>query len=294
MLALMAQEPISKPMNDPAARDRLAAPRNVIAVQQPDGRIQVTWSPVSGATSYAIVRSVPPDPAKLIDPGIEDTVFFDSDVVAGKTYYYVVSGQNDVATGLRAGSAALKAVKSAGPAGVVQPPTNVVARYNQAFHYVTLSWQAPPELSFLIEQRILPSGPWEMRARSRGLGFNMTPGTTAGRVQYRVTSEDAFGARSAPAPSNEIVVDAATSAGSGSVVVTMGAPVSVRAGATGSAVSSASAGTSRWISLDEAVATIDASGTVTGRTTGRAQIVAVGRGSDALVRVTLVQVNVTP
>lgn len=291
-IAAFGQDPVVKPRT--TATDRLVAPRNVTAVQEPDGRIRVTWSPVERATSYAIVRSVPPDPAKVIDPGFADTVFFDSDVVAGKTYYYVISGLNDITTGLRAGSVGLKALKSAGPAGALAPPTNVVAKYNQAFHSVTLSWEAAPELTFLVESRVLPSGPWEALSRTRSRGMNMTPPTTAGRAQFRVTSEDAFGARSQPALSNEIVVDASTATGSGSLVVTMGAPISVRVGATASAVFAAAAGASRWISLDEPVATVDASGTVTGRTTGATQILAIGRGSDALVRVTLIQVRVTP
>lgn len=309
MVAAFAQDPVTKPVNPPAGTgNRLPAPRNISAVQLPDGRIRVTWSPVAGATSYALVRSVPPDAAKPITPNATDTVFFDSDIAAGKTYYYLISGLNDAATGLRAGAAPVKAIRGVGPVGDVIPPTNVVARYDPIGKLVNLTWEGPPQANFLVEtRRLSPESPWLQYMASSLRSLNLSGAYPAGtRVQFRVITTDYFGRRSTPTVSNEVLIDSsgvapASSGGTtsiaatGTVAVTMGSALSLRVGATlsaGSALSGASA--SRWISLDEGIATVDAAGTVTGRAAGRAQILAIGRGADGAVRVTLVQATVSP
>jgi len=51
---------------------------------------------------------------------------------------------------------------------------------------------------------------------------------------------------------------------------------------------------SRWVSLDEGVASVDGSGTVTARAAGRARVLAIGGAADGSARVTLVQVTVSP
>src|SRR5688572_2520868 len=149
-VAAFGQDPVIKPTpSAPGTGDRLPLPRNVRAVQHPDGRIVVTWSPISGATAYAITRSVPPDPAAPVTPNVTDTMFVDRQVTAGKTYYYVVSGVNDVATGLKAG-ASVKATNSFDVSGSHLTPTNVVARYDSATNRVILTWQGPSPATFLI------------------------------------------------------------------------------------------------------------------------------------------------
>jgi hypothetical protein len=310
IVAGYAQEPVTKPVNQPAAAgDRLPAPRNITAVQLPDGRIRVSWSPVVGATSYAIVRSVPPEAPKAITPNVTDTVFIDSDVWAGKTYYYVISALNNEATGMRQGSAPLKATLTAAGAIVVIPsaPTNVVARYDPAVRSIRVTWVGPRDVTFVVEFKRTPIDTSFVNVtRTRNNFLDVSGGPEGLRVQFRVASENAAGTRSAATMSNEVLVDslavqpassggAMSGATSGTVAVTMGSALSLRVGATISAKPAQSgASAPRWLSLDEGIATVDAAGTVTARSAGRAQILAIGRAADGSVRVTLVAVTVSP
>ena len=76
----------------------------------------------------------------------------------------------------------------------------------------------------------------------------------------------------------------------GSVV---GAPaVTVATGATFAASSVAAGPGSRWMSMNESVATVDASGTITGRTAGTTQVIAVTTASDGALRVVAIPVTV--
>ena len=312
VFAAIGQEPVMKPTTpDPAPRtgDRLPAPRNISAVQLADGRIRVTWSPVAEAKSYAIVRSVPPDAAKPITPNVTDTVFIDSDVTAGKTYYYVISGLNDAATGLRQGSAPVKATRSYAPGTVIvaPTPTNVVARYDTASRRVYVSWRGDPAgMTYFVQRRQLPAGSWAEIARVSSPGHSVSS-LPPGRWQFQVAAMTGYSAQSPFAVSNEVVVDSSSAAPSlpsgplsttgpaGTVSVTIGSAISMRVGATASGGSALGGGNaSRWVSLDEAIASVDGSGTVTARTAGRAQILAIGRAADGSVRVTLVQVTVSP
>ena len=307
MAAAFAQDPVAKPVNPSAGTgDRLPAPRNISAVQLPDGRIRVTWSPVAGATSYALVRSVPPEAAKPITPNVTDTLFFDSDIAAGKTYYYLISGLNDAATGLRQGSAPVKATRGVDMSGSYLSPTNVVARYDSINNRVDVSWVGPSPASFHIERDGVP-----LARVNRPPPYSTSvpapaPGT---RVRFRISTEDPSGYRSPWVTSNEVIIpaSAATPSGStsqgptsttgpaGTVAVTIGSAVTMRLGGTASASAVlGGASASRWVSMDEGVATVDGGGTVTARAAGRARILAIAAAGDGSVRVTLVQVTVSP
>jgi hypothetical protein len=110
LAAIHAQGEVSKPT---AAGRRLPTP---VARQLPDGRIEVRWPAVEGTVKYELIRSVPPTPQTVISQANPaDTVYLDSDVKAGSTYYYVVaaidqSGQR----GIRRGSVPVTASISAG------------------------------------------------------------------------------------------------------------------------------------------------------------------------------------
>jgi hypothetical protein len=110
-----AQEPVNKPTPVPNAQIRLPAPASVSARQLADGRIEVNWAPVSGATKYDLWRSVPPDPQTVISmPDAPGTTYVDSDVKVGSYYYYVIAAVSSTGTsGLRAGSVPVKAIASA-------------------------------------------------------------------------------------------------------------------------------------------------------------------------------------
>ena len=120
LAALGAQVETSKP---PAGRRTLPTP---VARQLPDGRIEVQWPAVEGATKYQLSRSVPPVPeAMLSQPNPTDTVYLDSDVKAGSYYYYVVAAiDGNGQRGIKRGSVPVKAIISAGAGG---PPPGPVA-----------------------------------------------------------------------------------------------------------------------------------------------------------------------
>lgn len=329
VIATSAQAQVAKPIATSGVR--LPAPTRVVASQESDGRIRVVWSGVPGATSYAVVRSVPPGGAQPMVPNPTDTVFFDTDVMAGSTYYYVVAAINEAGTaGLKVGSIPVKATRNATNTGVnstepsaLSAPTNVHASLGLTGRGTTdLGWQFGNRygLYFLMERMVSsdPKAGWQRVSQTQSptspmhavgtfrsnLDGMLAEGT---RVVWRVTAIDsATGAHSAPTESNELIVGRQTVIGGtsahsapvtagGTIAVSMGASVSVRIGGTASLVSAlGGSSASRWVSLDEGTATVDASGIATGRAAGRAHILALGRGSDGSVRVTLVVVTVTP
>lgn len=97
---------------------RLPAPAMISSSQRSDGRIRVVWSAVNNAVKYRLIRSVPPAPIALVAlPDPSDTQYVDSDVKAGKTYYYEVAAVNE------AGGVGLK--RSAPPVtAAASPPTD--------------------------------------------------------------------------------------------------------------------------------------------------------------------------
>jgi hypothetical protein len=310
----LAQDPVTKPTTTPApgTGERLPQPRNLTAIQLSDGRIRVTWSRVPGATSYALVRSVPPDPQQPVTPNVTDTVYYDTKVTVGKTYYYLISGASETATGLRAGAPPVRATRSYDPSGSHVSPTNVVARYDSVNNRVNVTWTVPGYASRSIIYR---SGVELGRDDTAPFSFSMPAPPPGTRTQFEVVAEDEYGNRSPRVASNELVISStagASTSGSGggptapsgptsttgptgTVGVTIGSAITMRVGASASAgVTLGGTSASRWVSLDEGIATVDGSGTVTARTAGRARVLAIAGGADGSVRVTLVQVTVSP
>lgn len=315
-LEAATQEPVVKPAQTagPGPGIRLAAPKGVRAVQQPDGRIMVAWSPVAGATAYQVVRSVPPDAAQPISPDPRDTTFLDANVTAGKTYYYLVAAMNEGTVGLKAGSAPVKALRSAGHTPP-QPPSRVTAQFNAAQRTILVQWPSQSEMQYIVHRNSNSTGWVEMARPRQGLlqedAQSMPPGA---RVVYRVATLNPFNEVSAPTISNEVVLPAASGStdgsasstgsgtpssaatgASGTVSVTIGRALTLRPGGTASA-SGVIAGftAAKWVSLSDGIATVDAGGTVSARSAGRAQIVALGQGSDGSVRMAVVEVTVNP
>ncbi len=70
-----------------------AAPTNVRA-RAGDRRVTLTWTGTGGATSYNVYRSTTPGGAPPLATGIQGTVYTDTGLTNGVTYYYVVRGVN--------------------------------------------------------------------------------------------------------------------------------------------------------------------------------------------------------
>jgi hypothetical protein len=199
-------------------------------VQQPDGRIRLVWRAVEGAARYKIIRSVPPDGANTVAPPNPDTVYVDTDVRAGSTYYYVVSAVNEWGTeGMKAG-ASVKATAVVAPAdtapaqAAVAPPTNVVVKM---YDYMRpeLKWRTSvPGARAVIERReqlngtVAGSATWQpavtLSSRSWPCSaecsfIDQRELKTGAVVEYRVTvvEPDPSTRKSEPVTSNTVFVE---------------------------------------------------------------------------------------
>jgi hypothetical protein len=85
-----------------------SAPAALVAVGITNA-IQLSWTSDGKATSFLVKRSLTQDNFQLIASGITSSGYVDSNVVAGTTYYYVVSGLN------QGGESAASAMASATP-----------------------------------------------------------------------------------------------------------------------------------------------------------------------------------
>lgn len=323
--AARAQDPVIKPTT---STTRLALPTRLSAQQLPDGRIMVRWARMAGAVAYQVTRSVPPAAATVITPNPTDTVWYDRDVVAGKTYYYVIAGIDDAGTlGLKAGTQPVTATRSAGTS-IAAPaaPASLVAALSSDGKSVIVSGTAS-----------IPSGSGELRFERADVAtlawipvgadgsapysfldqlYGVAPGT---RLRWRARVYDSSnGMLSEPTMSNELTIASVTTSttggttggttsgttgsttgpttstptatpATGSTTFTVAPALSLAVGASSSL---ASLGGTRWVSMNEGVASVDASGLVTGRAAGTTQIVSLTIASDGSLRVATVRVTV--
>lgn len=309
------QGPVTKPLSDPLSTARLPAPVPT-ASQGQDGRITVTWAAVAGAVRYRLWRSVPPAPATPItQPNPEQPGYVDADVKAGSTYYYLVSAVNEAGVeGLRGGTAPLTATISAGA-------TSTTSTTAQQTISVRLVQQEPPrfdirfspvsgatayrlvrrvetESTGVVQETELPALP----ATATAATDTVPPSTNRRRVRYVINARLATGysptVSSSPvileaSASSEGATYAATPSPAGSTTLTVAAPATVTTGASAS-LSAVVGSSARWLSLDESVATVDSSGTITGRAAGHTRILAFSASSDGSLRVVAIAVTVRP
>lgn len=310
------QDPVIKPTPvEPLSR--LPAPIPVTARQLPDGRIEVRWPTVDGAVKYQVTRSVPPDPARVLQPDPAVPLYIDSDVTQGRTYYYVVAAYNAQGTlGLKSGSPPVTATLPLGGATADTLgglPSNFRAEL-LAPNRVRLTWTSPALVgttTYATVERIEVSasgtnvatvGRFALRTASFDDTFNL-PGVT--QLTYRMKVD---GQGATPLHSNTIALTTDTTNGtggstgtpstttaasfSGTTTLTVAPAISLRVGQT-AALTAAGTG-ARWLSMNETLATVDALGTVTARAAGNAQLVALTGASDGSLRVTTVGLVITP
>lgn len=70
-----------------------AAPTNLQAAAGA-GQVSLTWTAVSGATSYSVYRGTSSGTETLLASGVATATYLDTSVVAGTTYYYQVTASN--------------------------------------------------------------------------------------------------------------------------------------------------------------------------------------------------------
>jgi alpha-amylase len=285
----------------------------------------VSWAPIEGAVSYRMWRSVPPAPTAAVTlPNPQQNSYVDADVKSGSTYYYLVAGVNQAGIeGLRAGSTPVTATISYSPS-TVMPPTVTASVTQQDPLRVYVSFHVADAVAYEI-QRTVYSSPSADPLRidytrpSNFLFSIIQPSMTdplgsqpyARSVSYAVRARLASGFMG-PAGKAELLIPAATvttatggttsttgttsysgSSATGSTTLTVAALATLTTGATTS-LESIGGTTARWLSLNDAIATVDASGTVTARAGGTTQVLAVSSSSDGSVRVVAIPVTVKP
>ncbi|HKX62202.1 MAG TPA: immunoglobulin domain-containing protein [Verrucomicrobiae bacterium] len=186
-----------------------ATPANVRAVSG-DGRVTLDWS-ASGGT-YIVKRSLTPGgPYDILATNLT-TIYVDTAVVNGTTYYYVVSAFNGL--GESSNSTEVIGTPKAAPTGVT-----AVGGLNQ----VTVQWDAfPGAVSYVVGRSDVSGGPYSpVGSGIAGLSFT-DPGLNSGRFYYYVVtaqlaagqsgqSSEAAGLTIPGAPALSISLFAATS-----------------------------------------------------------------------------------
>jgi hypothetical protein len=191
----------------------------------------VVWQAVDGASRYKVVRSVPPAVAATLTlPNPGDTQYVDTDVKAGSTYYYVVSGINEAGIeGMRAGASVKAAVvvapvDTSPPLAAVAPPTDVVVRMFDYLRPQVLWKNSVTGARFIIERReddgsnpanvtwkeavALIDKPWPCSSSCQ-ITEDPRPIRRNTTSQYRVTTVEAPPStrRSDPAISNTVLLE---------------------------------------------------------------------------------------
>jgi fibronectin type 3 domain-containing protein len=140
---------------------------------------------------------------------------------------------------------------------------------------------------------------WTLANTTLTDSYLMYPDAFARSVSYTVRANMWDGTVTPIGKSNVLILPASGStttsstAITGSTTFTVATAATVKNGATTSLAASIGS-PARWVSLNESVATVDASGTVTGRLTGSTRIVALASSSDGSLRVVAIPLTVTP
>lgn len=153
-----------------------------------NGRVDLSWSPSTGATSYNVKRS-------LLKAGPFTTIaattspnYTDFAVVNGTKYFYMVSALNPA--GESGNSIKVKAVPGIVPAA----PTGVTAATGSATGEVDLSWNAAAgATSYKVRRSGVTGGPYKGGQATVSTGLTY-PGLTSGkRYYFVVTALNAIG-----------------------------------------------------------------------------------------------------
>jgi hypothetical protein len=299
--SLVRGQEVIKPRTSPPPRN--PAPDKITASQLSDGRILVVWSAVPDADRYALYRSAPNvGNGPLTLPNPKDTVYTDSDVQKGNTYYYLVNAVNLAGVpGLKRGTAPVVATISAGQAPdtvppraatpvVIKPPVKVTAR---SFPYDAATIDVDPGptrpdrtqgMRYLFERATRENGtqsPWEAYPSPNTpccrliWGQEKFPNGT--RVIYRVTAYDSASPpnRSDPAFANEITSIKIAVARTDLLVANVRLRMTWDLSRHPDFVDAKLTGTT-WGSLNEVVASVDRQGVVTPHSLGFAYVVGTG------------------
>jgi fibronectin type 3 domain-containing protein len=158
----------------PANDDVPLQPANLTATPA-DQKVTLTWNSAYGATAYRIRRgTVSGGPYSTIAT-VTSTLWLNTGLTNGTTYYYIVAGANSFGNGLNSAQA------SATPFAVIPPiPTGLTAKQGDA--KTTLSWTASSGATFYrVRRGTVGGGPYSTIAtvtNTLWANTGLTNGTT--------------------------------------------------------------------------------------------------------------------
>ena len=152
-----------------------------------DNKIVLTWKKYEFATRYLIFRSesseVPENPIKIVSQS-EVMEYADTDVEAGKLYYYTIMYQNDSGT-LDQSDTIRSYLKTA---GTPEKPTDFIASQGLDPNDVVLNWTAADRAaSYEIERSTSATGPWQIIKKTTEITYKDRVPDDSYTYFYRVT-----------------------------------------------------------------------------------------------------------
>ncbi|UOF92700.1 transglycosylase domain-containing protein [Fodinisporobacter ferrooxydans] len=179
----------------------LSAPSN-LEVTPAGAGFSLSWSNVSGATSYVIYRA-----ADAIGPfssigSVQGTTFTDGSANANLKYYYQVTAKNDSgesgpSTTVAASTSASSQTTTNTSAANLVPPANIQAKNLHNGSSVTISWSSNGAAHYLIERSLDNKG-WGKVAETSASPYTDTGLTSGTTYYYRVSAIDSAGNVSDP------------------------------------------------------------------------------------------------
>lgn len=273
-------------------------------------------------------------PEAAVSPDPRDTVFVDGDVKQGFYYYYVVAGMDDAGqVGLKRGAAPVKAIISSATGGTSTAPANYpltpgfappgpVAIRQDGATVFAVSWiPLQGASSFEVERRVYRSLPMDSTRIDPASGVvrrvggvpaslplnyrDSIPAASFRRwVQYRVVAITPAGPRDASSklsvlqPATSLQPPTSTLAATTDPLATGAvAPAlefTIAVGRTATIPLAGGIAPAQWLSANPGIASVAATGAVTGRAAGVTSIIAFAPQSDGSVQVGVARVTVTP
>jgi hypothetical protein len=163
----------------------IPATPNVVAVSG-DGKVTLNWSASGGAAGYVVKRGLTPGGPYEILTTNTTTIYVDTAVVNGTTYYYVISAFNGL--GESSDSTEVIGTPKAAPNGLI-----TTGGSNQ----ITVQWNAFPDaVSYTVGRSDVSGGPYAQVASGiTGLTYTDT-GLNSGRFYYYVVTAQLAGGES--------------------------------------------------------------------------------------------------
>ena len=299
---------------------RLPKPENVTLRQNARGEVELTWSPVPGAKTYLLGRSIGTNGyQRVTQPLTGPTQFIDAEARVGtRISYFITPVDSAGLAGFRVVTpdftpvAMQPQVPATRPVAAALEGRDLVVRwtavpgtdYYVVSHFVSgRGVAAPVRVGLSHEFRVAAPAPGEhvFFIESHGmLGGSSRPSNPVVVQPPPVAADSGAGLGPSPSPSGgsppagggpAIAAPTPAPIAPSEVALVVAAPVALRVGATASLSAPAGA---RWSSLDPSVVTVDAAGTVSAAAAGRARIVALSPQGDGSLRITVVHVVVTP